>query len=115
MAPPNITITILYPNVQDATFDLEYYLQKHMPLAQQHFGPHGLVGYRVHKLVSTATGDPAPYSVMCLLEFPDRASWDEAVAHAAPPVMADVPNFSNKEPSLWVGEAVGGNVALSAI
>lgn len=47
MAP--ITITVLYPNVEDATFNLEYYLQTHMPLAMQHFGPHGLIGYRVQK------------------------------------------------------------------
>ncbi|KAK7541957.1 uncharacterized protein J3D65DRAFT_612124 [Phyllosticta citribraziliensis] len=113
MAP--VTITVLYPNVQDATFNMEYYLQTHMPLAQQHFGQHGLIGYRVQKLLSTATGDPAPYSVMCLLEFPDRAAWDNAVTQAAGPVMADVANFSNKEPTFLIGEGVGGNVAVSKI
>lgn len=29
--------------------------------------------------------------------------------------MADVPNFSNKEPTFLIGEGVGGNVGVSKI
>ncbi|KAK7509286.1 uncharacterized protein IWZ02DRAFT_465905 [Phyllosticta citriasiana] len=113
MAP--VTVSVLYPTAPDATFNLEYYLQTHMPLVQEHFGLHGLIGYRVQKLVSTATGDASPYSIMCLLEFPDRAAWDNALTQAAGPVMADVPNFSNKAPTFLIGEGVGGNVAVAKI
>ena len=38
------TITVLYENVDDATFDLDYYLAKHMPLVDEKFKPFGLKG-----------------------------------------------------------------------
>ena len=31
------TITVLYENVDDATFDLDYYMAKHMPLVDEKF------------------------------------------------------------------------------
>ena len=36
------TITVLYENVDDATFDLDYYMTKHMPLVDEKFKPFGI-------------------------------------------------------------------------
>lgn len=44
-----IAITILYPSVSDATFNLDYYLKTHMPLVSKEFGPHGLKGWKVSR------------------------------------------------------------------
>ncbi|KAB2580515.1 putative ethyl tert-butyl ether degradation protein [Lasiodiplodia theobromae] len=104
-----VTVTVLYPNVSDATFDLEYYLKTHMPLAHKNFGPHGMKGYKVARVVGTASGDPAPYSIQCTLEFDTVEQVKTAVSTSAGPVMADVPNFSNQQPIFLIGEIVGTN------
>jgi hypothetical protein len=35
-----INCTVLYPNDNDATFDMKYYLDTHMPLVLEKFGPY---------------------------------------------------------------------------
>ena len=38
------TITVMYENVDDATFDLDCYMAKHMPLVDARFKPFGIKG-----------------------------------------------------------------------
>ncbi|KAK8218836.1 hypothetical protein HDK77DRAFT_434554 [Phyllosticta capitalensis] len=111
---PPFIVQVVYPNVSDATFNYDHYLQVHMPLAEKVWRPHGLIGYRALKIVATAPkNDPPPYTVMCLLEFPDRKSWDDCIAVAAKDLVPDIPNFSNKEPVFLIGEQFAGSVGVS--
>ncbi|KAL1631728.1 hypothetical protein SLS56_004402 [Neofusicoccum ribis] len=102
-----VAVTVLYPNVSDATFNLEYYLSTHMPLVEKEFGPHGLKGWKVARILGTATGEAAPYSIQCTLEYNAKEEFEASVKNAAGPVLGDVSNFSNKEPVFLVGEVVG--------
>ncbi|KAL0261707.1 hypothetical protein SLS55_003137 [Diplodia seriata] len=102
-----VTVTVLYPNVSDATFNLEYYLQTHMPLAQKHFG---MKTWKVSRIIGTAVpGEQAPYSVQCVLEFNSKEEVDDAVKNRGEPVMADIPKFTNQSPVFLLGEVVGTN------
>lgn len=38
------SITVLYPNVDDATFDMKYYTSSHMPMVQSEFKDYGFKG-----------------------------------------------------------------------
>ena len=58
------TITVLYENVDDATFDLAYYMATHMPLVDAKFKPFGIKGWRVLKAVGTPTGEKDRKSVV---------------------------------------------------
>ncbi|KAK8185684.1 hypothetical protein BC567DRAFT_214082 [Phyllosticta citribraziliensis] len=49
---------LTYPNVDDAVFNYDYYLQTHMPLAEQVWRPLGLVGYRAVKCVPFSLSPP---------------------------------------------------------
>ncbi len=100
-------ITVLYPNVEDATFDLRYYLTKHMPLVSERFTAHGLTGWRVAKFVGTPTGDTSPYSIAATLDFGSPEEFAAAVAAEGKDVLGDVPNFSNKDPVIMIGDVVG--------
>ena len=93
----------LVENTADATFNLDYYLKKHMPLVREKFGPHGLKSWRVLK----ATGDKPPYSIIATLEFDTVDQFKAAVAAEGKPVFGDVPNFSNKSPVVVIGDVVG--------
>jgi hypothetical protein len=38
------SITVLYPNVDDATFDMKYYTDSHMPMVAEEFKEFGFKG-----------------------------------------------------------------------
>ncbi len=103
------TITVMYENVEDATFDLDYYMTKHMPLVDEKFKPFGLNGWRVLRGIGTPTGDKPLYSIIATLEFDRAEQFKEAVAAEGGPVFGDVPNFSNKSPVVVIGDVVGAS------
>lgn len=100
------TITVLYENVDDATFDLDCYVGRHMPLVDAKFKPFGIKGGRVSKAVGTPFGGKPAYSVICNLEFDTADQFRAAVAGEGGPVFGDVPNFSNKDPVVVIGDLV---------
>ncbi len=99
-------INVLYPNVADATFDLAYYMNTHMPLVSERFTAHGLTGWRVVKIVASPDGPPL-YSILATLEFGSPEQFTAAIAAEGAVVMGDVPNFSNKDPLILIGDVVG--------
>ena len=101
------TITVLYENVEDATFDLGYYMAKHMPLVEEKFKPFGIKGWRVLKAVGTPFGGKPLYSIIANLEFDTAGQFRAAVAAEGEVVFGDVPNFSNKDPVVVIGDVVG--------
>ena len=102
-----VAITVLYPNVEDASFKLDYYLSKHMPLVKERFTAHGLKGWRVARLTATPQGGKPPFSIIATLEFDNADQFRAAIAAEGAAVLGDVPNFSNKEPVIMIGEVVG--------
>lgn len=100
-------ITVLYPNVDDATFDMDYYLARHMPLVAERFGAHGMAGWRIVRFDGTPTGDAPASSVMALLEFGTADGFRAAVAAEGETIFGDVPNFSNKPPQVMIGDVTG--------
>ncbi|GAB7349215.1 hypothetical protein MBLNU459_g8379t2 [Dothideomycetes sp. NU459] len=98
---PDPTHQILYP--KGAKFDMDYYLSTHMPLAQKHWAPLGMTSYKVLKF-----GDDQPYSVQATLEWPSVDAFVKATqAPATKEILGDVPNFSDKQPTIIPGEIVG--------
>ncbi len=98
---------VLYPNVEGATFDMDYYLTKHMPMVSERFAPHGLTGWRVTRFVETPDGGKPPFSVMATLDFATADGFKAAIAAEGKTVLGDVPNFSNRQPTTILGDVVG--------
>ncbi|KAK4936886.1 hypothetical protein LTR10_022343 [Elasticomyces elasticus] len=103
-----IHATVLYPNEADTKFDMDYYLNKHMPLVMEKFGKHGLKGYQVTEYKPGDDGAKPQFCTGCVL------IWDEAdhlraalSSEDAGPVFGDITNFSNKQPVFLGGEVVG--------
>jgi uncharacterized protein (TIGR02118 family) len=89
-------LVVTYPAQPGATFDRDYYVNVHLPLCQQHFGPVGMTGGEA--LFPLA--DDAPHLCVGLLSFtgPDAISAAMGVPGAAA-VFADIPNFTNVQPT----------------
>ena len=104
------TISVLYPAASDATFNMDYYTKTHMPLVMDTWGSEGMTGYKVVKMAGTATGDAAPYTVLALLHFQSLQQFQTAAQGPnAQKVMGDIPNFSNKEPVILIGEVTSSH------
>ena len=64
-------------------------------------------GWRVLKAVGTPSGAKPAYSIIANLEFDTADQFRAAVAAEGGPVFGDVPNFSNKDPVVVIGDLVG--------
>ena len=98
--------TVLYPAVDGAKFDLDYYEATHIPLAKAAFKDTGLESVQVLKGVAAPGGGPAPYVAIALLTFRDAAALQASLAGPrGPEVMADVANFTEIQPIAQISEA----------
>ncbi|KAI1387640.1 uncharacterized protein F4822DRAFT_289287 [Hypoxylon trugodes] len=94
--------SVAYPT--GGKFDVDYYINKHMPFVQAKLSPHGLKAWRVAQY----TDPNAPYVIQAWLEFENDKQWEVAAASSeAKEVFGDVPNFTDIKPVLLVGSIVG--------
>jgi uncharacterized protein (TIGR02118 family) len=93
----------MYPAA--GTFDLDYYMKSHMPLVDKRFGPHGLKRWEVTK-VGAPPGAPAAYQIITRLEFEAPGSFQAAIGASGAEVMGDIPNFTDTQAVLQMGEVV---------
>jgi len=97
------TAIVLYPRKEGSTFNKEYYLKTHMPLAMKNWKDHGLKSYAVSEL--NADG---PYAISTVMEFDSPESVGKALqSEGTKEVMEDVKNFSSETPILVHGNVVG--------
>lgn len=106
MEKGQIKVSVLYPNGEGKTFDMEYYCSKHIPLVG------GLLGDAVKAAtVEKGLGGGAPdstatYAAMGNLYFDTIESFQNSFGPNTEEIMADLPNFTNIEPVVQVSEVV---------
>ncbi|MBW4035236.1 MAG: EthD family reductase [Proteobacteria bacterium] len=100
-----VTISVLYPQTADATFDMAYYHATHMKMVHDLWGSMGLHGARVMRGVPGPDGAAPQFGVITLLEFESMAAFGKAAAAHGAAIMGDVPNFTNVTPVLQFNEA----------
>ncbi|KAF5702084.1 dimeric alpha-beta barrel [Fusarium globosum] len=94
------TVVIQYPVGHD--FDVDYYVNTHMPLAHKIWGPQGLVSGQVIKL-----GGDSPYQIYTIITWDSLASFQKAsVSEEAKQIRDDVKNFTTATPTVVIGETV---------
>ena len=103
------TISVIYPRVENATFDYDYYERTHLPLVAARWADAGLTGAEALRGVGTPDGSEPPYLAIALLRFASAEAMREATGgeHAAE-IFADIPNFTNVRPVVQVNQAIGG-------
>lgn len=90
-----IKITVLYPNTPETHFDIEYYLQKHMPRSIELLSP-ALKSVSVEiGLASDLTGEPAPFVAICAFTCDSVEAFVEAFTPHAAELQGDIPNYTN--------------------
>jgi uncharacterized protein (TIGR02118 family) len=99
-----IRVNVLYPNNSGASFDMNYYLSKHMPMVQQKLGA-ALKGMTVDQgLNGGMPGIEAAHRVITSLMFDSAEAFERAFLPAAAEIQGDIPRFTNIAPVIQVSE-----------
>jgi uncharacterized protein (TIGR02118 family) len=97
-----LAITILYPRTDESTFDMDYYTSSHMPLLAECLGD-ACQGWGAANIAS------GKYAAMGWAVVTDQDSFNATMAEHGGKIMGDVPNYTNVQPELLVGEIAGGS------
>ena len=97
-----IKLSVMYPKSQDLKFDMEYYLQSHIPMVRRLIGDR-LKGLSVDRAV-TGADVPAPYAAIAHLLFDSVEAMQAALAEHGPTLMADIPKYTNAQAVIQVSE-----------
>ena len=103
-----IKVTVLYPNETGKKFDLEYYVNTHVPMVQRLLGPMGLVRGELEKGISAADpNEPAPFVVVGHLYFNSTDEVHEAFKTHGREIMGDIKNYTEISPTFQISETLG--------
>jgi uncharacterized protein (TIGR02118 family) len=97
-------VTILYPNGEDKTFDMDYYEKKHMPMVAGFLGKN-LKFYEIDKGISGRTpNDKVPFVAIGYFYIHDVAEYNKAIAQNRDAVISDFKNYTNIQPVVQISE-----------
>lgn len=99
-------VSVIYPNGDGKTFDMDYYMNTHIPLVGKLLGD-SLKSISVEKgLGGAAPGSPAPYAGIGIMYFDTPADFGKSFGPNAEQILGDLPNFTNIEPVVQISEVL---------
>ncbi len=99
-----VSLQVIYPISDGTTFDFDYYTSTHFDLVGEHMGPH-IDSMLVTKGLAGGPDTPPGIHAIASIVFKDQDAMNAALA-AADPVLADIPNFTNVQPQMLIGEVI---------
>lgn len=88
-------------------FDQAYYTSTHVPLAGSILGPFGVTRVEIVRFGPNPDGSSPPYQVMFSAYFQSADALQRALqAPRIGDVMADIPNYYDGAPDLFIGEEI---------
>ena len=101
-----IKLSVMYPTGEGNTFDMDYYLNTHIPLVAKLLGD-AIKGATVEEgIAGGAPGSPATFAAMGNIYFESIASFQNSFGPNAPTILADLPNFTNTEPTVQISKVM---------
>ncbi len=99
-----VKVTIMYPNSEGKTFDMDYYATKHMPMVAELLGE-SLKSLSIDKGISGRTpDDDIPYVAIGYLYFNKLSDYQESFGPNAKKIVSDIPNYTNIQPIIQISE-----------
>jgi uncharacterized protein (TIGR02118 family) len=97
-------VTILYPNGEDKTFDMDYYEKKHMPMVAGFLGKN-LKFYEIDKGIAGRTpNDKVPFVAIGYFYIVDVAEYNNAIAQNIDAIINDIKKYTNIQPVIEISE-----------
>lgn len=102
-----VRLTVLYPKSATSYFGMDYYLQKHTPLARESFTPFGLLRVELEEgLTGGAPDTPPAYHMIASFSFNTMEELQQAVISQAKKLKADIPNFTDSQPQMQISSVI---------
>jgi uncharacterized protein (TIGR02118 family) len=101
-----IRTSAFYPAGPAATFDFDYYKNRHFPMVLDLMKPFGAIRFEVERPLATASGEPAPYIAVGTIYFNDMQGIQGGLAQHGAEIMGDIPNYTNVAPVIQFGEVL---------
>jgi len=99
-----IKVSVFYPNEKGKKFDMDYYLNSHIPMIQEKLGA-ALKGGAVEQgLSGVEPGSPATYVAMGHLLFDSVEAFQNSFGPHSEAIMADIPNYTDTQPTIQISE-----------
>lgn len=98
------TLSVVYPRSAGATFDYDYYRDKHMPLVGSRWGNAGLVGGEALLGKAAPDGSEAPYFAIGIIHFDTAENLRALDGEHAPEIIGDIRNFTDVQPMIQINE-----------
>jgi uncharacterized protein (TIGR02118 family) len=99
-----IKVSVFYPHKEGARFDMDYYLDKHMPMVRQKMAG-AMKGLGVEQGISGgAPGAPLPYRVIAHMTFDSIEAYQAAFGPHVQSIMADIANYTDLQPVVQISE-----------
>ena len=99
-----IKVSVLYPGGAGRTFNMDYYLHRHIPMVRAKLGPACKSAAVEQWLGGAMPGSPPAFSAMGHLYFESVEAFQAAFGPHADAIMADIPNYTNTQPTIQVSE-----------
>lgn len=101
-----IKVTVLYPNNEDKNFNLQYYLDVHIPLVKRRLG-NTCKKVEVEKGIAGSTPGSTPaHTIIGYLYFDSVEDFQNAFSPHANEIMGDIANFTNINPTMQISEVL---------
>jgi uncharacterized protein (TIGR02118 family) len=101
-----IKVSVFYPNIAGAKFDMSYYRDRHMTMVQERLGA-ACKGIAVeHGLAGAAPGSRPQFIAMGHVYFESLEAFEASFGKHAREFVADVPNYTNVQPVIQVSGVV---------
>lgn len=99
-----IKVSVLYPHISEEKFDIDYYINVHMPMVREKLGA-ALKGMAVEHGISGPSSKLAPtYVCMGHMLFDSIDAYKAAFMPLAAEIMADSPNYTKVKPVVQISE-----------
>ena len=99
-----IRVSVIYPNNPGGTFDMDYYLTKHMPMVGAKLKP-ALKAMTVdHGISGALPGTDAANRVIATLSFDSAEAFQAAFIPHAAEIQGDIANYTNIVPTVQISE-----------
>lgn len=99
-----VIVTVIYPKTGESHFDLEYYLQKHIPLVRARWAGMGLENLDLMRGTSAMDGGAPSFDVIAQLHFSSVERMRDALKQHGREIMGDIPKFTNVQPLVQMNE-----------
>lgn len=96
----------MYPQTPGARFDLDYYVNQHIPMCRKFAEGLGME-FQVDQGIGTIIpGAPAPFVAMAVVTAPSLEALQQYLGANGPAIMGDIPNYTDIQPVFQISEIV---------